>query len=163
MSMQTDLTVAAIIERDGLFLMVEEYAAGELVINQPAGHIDAGETPEQAVVRETLEETAWHITAEHILGAYLWHLEDESKRFLRIAFVATCQRHEPKLELDTGIVRALWMSPTEIRAEQHRLRTPMVLRCIDDYLRGQHPAISMPRLNALHDNVDSVLAAAQQV
>lgn len=163
MSIQTDLTVAAIIERDGRFLMVEEIAAGELVINQPAGHIEAGETPEQAVVRETLEETAWHITGERILGAYLWHLEDGSKRFLRIAFVATCQRYEPELELDTGIVRALWMSPAEIRAEQHRLRTPMVLRCIDDFLRGQRPAISIPRLNALHDNVDSVLAIAQSV
>ncbi len=163
MTTQTDLTVAAIIERNGRFLMVEEIVAGELVINQPAGHIENGETPEQAVVRETLEETAWHITAEQMLGAYLWHLEDRSKRFLRIAFVGLCDRHEPELELDTGIVRALWMSLPEIRAQQHLLRTPMVLRCIDDYLSGKRPQPVMPKLNVRHDNVDSVLAFAQRV
>lgn len=163
MQIETDLTVAAIIERDDRFLMVEEYVAGELVLNQPAGHIEAGETPEQAVIRETLEESAWHVTARDILGAYLWQLEDGSRRFLRIAFVAECERHDPQLTLDTGIVRAVWMTLAEIRTEHRRLRTPMVLRCIEDYQAGQRARSLQVHLNGIHDDVNNVLALAQVV
>ena len=163
MQIQTDLTVAAIVERDDCFLMVEEYVAGELVFNQPAGHIEAGETPEQAVIRETLEESAWHVTPRDILGAYLWHLEDGSRRFLRIAFVADCEHHDSRLTLDTGIVRAVWMTLAEIRTERRRLRTPMVLRCVEDYQAGQRAHSLQAHLNGIPDDVNNVLALAHVV
>lgn len=134
-----DVTVAAIIERDGRFLMVEERAGGNLVLNQPAGHLEQSESLLAAVARETLEETGHRFDPEHVVGFYLWRSEDADTTYLRIAF---CGGVEPSAgsALDDGIVAVHWLSRAELLRRAHQLRSPMVLRCIDDYLRGQrHP------------------------
>lgn len=133
---QTDLTVAAIVERDRRFLMVEEYAHGERVFNQPSGHLEDGETPERAVVREMLEETARGFTPRDLIGMYHWVHPDRERHYLRIAFAGPCTARDPVRRLDPVILRTHWMSRDEIAAQCHRLRSPMVLRCIDDYLDG---------------------------
>ena len=131
------LTVATIIERDGRFLLVEEYADGdELVYNQPAGHLDEHETLAAAAIRETLEETAWEIQVEAIIGLYYW-THPKGHTFVRTCFAGTALRHHPGQALDYGIQRALWLTREEIAALGPKLRSPMVLRCIDDYLAGK--------------------------
>lgn len=132
-----NVVVAAIIERDGKFLLVEEEADGKLVLNQPAGHLDEGESLIDAVVRETLEETAWHFEPQALLGVYRWPHPTKGITYLRFAFIGHVTRHEPERTLDDGIVRAVWMSPEEIRAEKVRHRSPQVERCLNDYLGGQ--------------------------
>jgi len=159
----TDLTVAAIIEKDGRFLMVEEIVNGIIVINQPAGHIEPGESPEQALIREAFEETAWHVKPDQLLGTYLWHLEDGARRFLRIAFTASCESFDPLAPLDEGILRAVWMSVDEICAAADRLRTPMVLRCIEDYLADPFPGRPLQHLEQFSDNIEAFLANAHRV
>jgi 8-oxo-dGTP pyrophosphatase MutT (NUDIX family) len=131
-----DVTVAAIVELDGRFLMVEERIAGRLVLNQPAGHLEDRETLVEAVVRETREETAWRFHPEALVGVYLWRNPDNERSFLRFAFCGTVDDHQPKLPLDIGIVRAAWMSHGQLLAQASRLRSPLVLRCLDDYLKG---------------------------
>jgi 8-oxo-dGTP pyrophosphatase MutT (NUDIX family) len=131
------LTVAAIIEDRNRFLVVEETVQGELVINQPAGHVEPGETLQDAVARETLEETAWHFSPEALIGLYLWEHPDNGERFLRAVFIGKHFDHNPKQPLDTGIERALWLSREELERRTPQLRSPMVLRGIDDYLAGK--------------------------
>lgn len=125
------------VERDGRFLLVEEKADGALVLNQPAGHLDDGESLLDAVVRETLEETAWHIEPQALLGVYRWRYPARQLTYLRFAFIARALEHDPVRPLDHGIVRALWLTPAEIRAERHRHRSPQVERCLEDYLAGR--------------------------
>ncbi len=132
-----ELTVAAVIEREGKFLVVEESVAGEKLINQPAGHAELGETVVEAVIRETQEETAWGFQPEAITGIYLWHREESDQTFLRVAFCGQLAEHDPKQALDDGILRAFWLSRDALARREHRLRSPMVLRCIDDYLGGK--------------------------
>ncbi len=132
-----NVVVAAIVERDGKFLLVEEKAEGRLVLNQPAGHLDEGESLVDAVVRETLEETAWHFLPEALLGVYRWPHPTKATTYLRFTFIGSVSRHEPERSLDHGIARALWLTPEEIRAERTRHRSPQVERCLDDYLAGQ--------------------------
>ena len=132
-----NVVVAAIVERDGKFLLVEEKAEGKLVLNQPAGHLDEGESLMQAVVRETLEETAWHFTPEALLGVYRWPHPTKGITYLRFAFTGRVTRQETNRALDHDIVRALWLSPEEIRAERARHRSPQVERCLNDYLAGR--------------------------
>jgi ADP-ribose pyrophosphatase YjhB (NUDIX family) len=132
-----NVVVAAIAERDGKFLLVEERADGRLVLNQPAGHLDEGERLIDAVVRETLEETAWHFVPESLLGVYRWPHPTKGVTYLRFAFTGRVTRHDPDRALDHDIVRALWLTPGEIRAERARHRSPQVERCLDDYLAGQ--------------------------
>ena len=132
-----NVVVAAIVERDGKFLLVEEHADGKLVLNQPAGHLDEGESLLDAVVRETLEETAWHFVPEALLGVYRWRHLGKSITYLRFAFIGHVTRHDAERRLDHDIVRALWLSPGEIRAERSRHRSPQVTRCLDDYLAGK--------------------------
>lgn len=136
MTFHPDITVAAIVEREGRYLMVEEVASGRMVFNQPAGHLEPGESLVQAVVRETLEETAWQVIPEAVVGVYLWQNPDNATAFLRVAFAASCTDHEPWRGLDEGICQALWMSRDEMLREEQKLRSPMVLRCIDDFLAG---------------------------
>jgi len=133
------VTVAAIIERDGKFLLVEEQADGDdsVVLNQPAGHLDEAEGLIHAVMRETLEETGWHFLPQALLGAYLWQNHRTRITYLRFAFTGIVQSHEPQRPLDQGILRAVWMSPEEIRQSQPRHRSPQVQRCIDDFLTGR--------------------------
>lgn len=129
------VTVAAVVERSGQFLVVEEFAAEQLVYNQPAGHLDEGESLIAAAVRETREETAWSFTPEALVGIYRWRNPDSNSTYLRVCFTGDCANHDPNQRLDTGIVRAVWLSRAELSASG-RLRSPLVLRCIDDYLAG---------------------------
>ncbi len=131
-----DVTVAAVTERDGQFLLVEERASGRIVINQPAGHLEPGETFLDAVVRETLEETGWSFRPEAVVGVYMWQPEHLSRTFLRVAFSGVLEAHHPERPLDHGIVRTRWCVRDQLIAQQTKLRSPLVLRCIDDYLAG---------------------------
>lgn len=130
-----DVTVACIVPQSGRFLLVEESVRGELVLNQPAGHLEPDESLRDAAVRETLEETGWSIELTHLVGVYQWKNGDG--HFLRFTFAATPASHDPARELDSGIVCALWMTRDEIAAAQARLRSPMVLRGVDDFLAGK--------------------------
>jgi 8-oxo-dGTP pyrophosphatase MutT (NUDIX family) len=131
-----DVTVAAVVERDGRFLLVEEHTERGLLFNQPAGHLEAGESIVAAVVRETLEETAWEFSPEHLVGVYRWRPSGGEVTYLRFAFSGRVGRHFADRALDTGIVRAVWLSPDEIRAGRDRHRSPLVARCMEDYLAG---------------------------
>jgi 8-oxo-dGTP pyrophosphatase MutT (NUDIX family) len=131
-----EVTVAAIVPVDGRFLMVEERIAGRLVLNQPAGHLEDGETLIEAVVRETREETAWRFHPEALVGVYLWRNPVDGRSFLRFAFCGTVDDHQPKLPLDIGIVRAVWLSSEQLAARAPQLRSPLVMRCLDDFLQG---------------------------
>jgi ADP-ribose pyrophosphatase YjhB (NUDIX family) len=147
------VTVAAVAERDGRFLLVEELIEGQLVLNQPAGHLDENESLLAAVTRETLEETAWEFEPESLIGLYLWKEPTGGKTFLRAAFAGRCLRHHPGQPLDTGVQRAIWLSRPEIAALQDRLRSPLVLMCIDDYLSGKRFPLDMLRyLNGSAEN-----------
>ncbi len=137
MTWKPHVTVAAVIEHEGRFLMVEEKSEGRLVYNQPAGHLDEGEGLIAAAIRETLEETAWRFVPTALIGFYRWQHPQKSSTYLRACFAGTCHGHDPLLKLDRGIVRALWMSRAELMAHADRLRSPLVMRCIDDYLAGK--------------------------
>jgi 8-oxo-dGTP pyrophosphatase MutT (NUDIX family) len=138
-----NVVVAAVAERDGRLLLVEEEADGGLVLNQPAGHLDEGESLLEAVVRETLEETAWHFEPQALLGVYRWMHPGKNVTYMRFAFCGRVTRHEPNRTLDDGIVRALWLTPEEIRAERARHRSPLIERCLNDYLAGERYPLSL--------------------
>lgn len=131
-----DVTVAAVIERSGRFLVVEERIRGRLVLNQPAGHLEDGEALIDAVVRETLEETAWQFTPESLLGVYQWR-SPRGHTTLRFAFTGSVQGHDAQRPLDPPIVATHWFAREEIARRAARLRTPLVLRCVEDYLAGR--------------------------
>ena len=134
------VTVAAIVERDGRFLVVEEHTADGLRLNQPAGHLEAGETLLEAVIRETLEETAHPFTPEALVGMYMTHFErpgSEGVTYLRFTYCGTNGEADAERALDPDIVRTLWMSADELRACPERHRTPLVMQCLDDYLAGR--------------------------
>ena len=137
MSWDSHITVACVIEREGRFLLVEERAGEDLVLNQPAGHWDEGETLYAAALRETLEESAWEVELTALLGLYAYKPAQLDHGFLRVAFAAKALRHHPQQPLDSGIERALWMSRDELAACAERHRSPMVLRGVDDYLAGK--------------------------
>lgn len=132
--------MAAVIERDGRFLMIEEETAEGLRINNPAGHLDPGETPAEGCAREALEETAWHFRPTHLLGVYLSRFQrpttGEDVTYLRFAFTGELLHEEVGRPLDIGIVRTLWMTADELRATAPRHRSPLLLRCLEDYLAG---------------------------
>lgn len=136
-------TVAAIIERDGKFLMVEELVSNKNVFNQPAGHLDPDESLIDAVIRETYEETAWHFIPDAITGIYLWKHPDNGESYLRVAFCGTCHNHNSEQALDDGIIQAVWKSRDELMQHQEKLRSPMVINCIDDYLAGKRYPMDM--------------------
>jgi ADP-ribose pyrophosphatase YjhB (NUDIX family) len=138
-----NVVVAAIIEREGKFLLVEEEADGKIVLNQPAGHLDEGERLIDAVVRETLEETAWHFEPQALLGIYRWPNPAKQVTYLRFAFTGRVTRHEPERRLDHGIIRAVWMTPQEIQASRARHRSPQVERCLSDYLAGHRYPLAL--------------------
>lgn len=140
------LVVAAIAERDGRFLFVEEETPDGIRINQPAGHLEPGESLLEGVVREALEETACHFRPEALLGLYRWAHPVSGTTYVRVAFLGQITGEAPGRALDTGILRALWLTPAELRATPERHRSPVVLRCVEDALAGhRHP------LDLLHD------------
>lgn len=134
------VTVATVVAAEGRFLLVEENIRGELVLNQPAGHLERNESLLDAARRETLEETGWTVELTDFIGAYQWNTPDGSAEYLRFAFAAQPVLHDPQRPLDEGIVRALWLTRAEVAAQSERHRNPMVLGNIDDWLRGKrHP------------------------
>ena len=136
MTWKPHATVAAIVEREGKFLIVEENVNGEIVYNQPAGHLDPEESLIDAVIRETREETAWLFKPEALVGIYLWPQPNTQRTFLRFAFCGTCSDFHAEQTLDEGILRAFWLSKDEL-LDSKKLRSPMVIQNIDDYLAGQ--------------------------
>ena len=127
------VTVATVVADGDRFLLVEEDVRGERVLNQPAGHLEADESLQQAAVRETLEETGWHVELTHFLGVQQW--TTGTLHFVRFAFAATALRHEPERPLDDGILGTTWLTRSEI-ATAPNLRSPMVLANVDDWLAG---------------------------
>ena len=135
-----NVTVAAVVEKKGKFLLVEEHTSEGLKLNNPAGHLDPGESPADGCARETLEETACRFTPTALVGVYLSRLQraatGEDVTYLRFAFCGEVGDADPALALDHGIVRTLWLTADEIRACPERHRSPLLLRCVDDYLAG---------------------------
>ncbi|MGV3628824.1 MAG: NUDIX hydrolase [Betaproteobacteria bacterium] len=135
-----NVTVAAVIERGGAFLLVEEQTTDGVRYNQPAGHLEAGESLVDAVIRETLEESAWRFTPSALIGVYQYHQVASGTTYLRFAFAGELSDHDAGRTLDTGILRALWMPVAEIRACRAKHRSPLLMQCVDDYLAGRrHP------------------------
>jgi ADP-ribose pyrophosphatase YjhB (NUDIX family) len=132
-----NVTVAAIVEHDGRFLLVEEHTERGRLFNQPAGHLDPGESLIRAVARETLEETACNFEPTGLLGVYQYHSSADDVTYIRFAFTGKITGPEAGRALDAGIIRAVWLTPREIRREATRHRSPLVMRCIDDYLAGR--------------------------
>ena len=137
------MTVAAIVEREGRFLLVEEETDGGLMLNQPAGHLEAHESLVEGAARETLEETAYEFTPEYLVGVYRWRRTGRNVTYLRFAFAGRLGTHHPERALDTGIVRALWLTAAEIRACRDRHRSPLVVRCVEDYQRGARAPLDL--------------------
>jgi len=140
MRWKANVTVAAVIENDNRFLVIEENADGKTVFNQPAGHLEKGETLEAAVIREVLEETARDFKPLYVIGIYLYTSPNNDTTYLRVCFSGRCMAHYPDRALDSEIIRAEWMTREEIAARKDDLRSPLVLHCIDDYISGkQYP------------------------
>jgi 8-oxo-dGTP pyrophosphatase MutT (NUDIX family) len=139
------VTVAAVVERDGRFLVVEEQTDEGLRINQPAGHLEAGESLVEAVVRETLEETAHRFEPHCLVGVYQWPRPQGDVTYLRFAFGGAVGDAVSGARLDAGIVRALWLSAGELRGCVARHRSPLVMRCVDDWLAGRRFGLELLR------------------
>ena len=142
---QPDVTVATLVVREGRLLCVEERSNGHVVINQPAGHLEPNESLLEAAVRETREESGWNVRVTHMVGCYQWKSPSrpdggEGRHYLRFAFAAEALGEIPDARLDEGIVRALWLAPSELQAMESRHRSPLVWRCVSDFLAGcRHP------------------------
>jgi len=130
------VTVATLVVRDGAFLLVEEETRDGVRLNQPAGHLEPGETLAAAAVRETLEETGYRIALTALVGIYRWQAPASGATYLRFAFAGEAIAHEAGRKLDDGIVRALWLPYDDLVASRDRHRSPLVLRCVDDYRAG---------------------------
>jgi 8-oxo-dGTP pyrophosphatase MutT (NUDIX family) len=158
---RTDLTVSAVVERDGRFLIVEERSSGTVVMNHPGGHIETGESPEQAVVREALEETGCVITIGGLLGVYLWIQPQTRQQYLRIAYVGKFLAHDDSRVLDDGVYGVHWLSPADLQRRMQKLRSPVVMRCVEDYLAGRRqPDHFLAGLMPVQQNVAAVMANA---
>jgi len=138
------VTVATVVARDGRLLLVEEAIDGRQVLNQPAGHLEPDETLAEAACRETLEETGWTVRLSAFIGTYQWTAPDGTP-FLRFAYAAEPLSHDPARPLDDGILRALWLTPAELKADPTRLRSPLVWEVVADYLAGQRHPLSIVR------------------
>lgn len=135
---QPSVTVAAVIERDGKFLLVEELQDGRQVLNQPAGHLDPGETLIDACAREVLEETAHRFVPAALVGIYRWLYQPADTTFLRFCFSGSIAGVDASRTLDKEIVALHWLSAKEIRAKAAQHRSPLVQQCVDDYLAGRN-------------------------
>jgi len=137
MAWKPHFTVAAVVEQNGRYLLVEEQTEEGIRINQPAGHWEPGERLVDAAVREALEETAHAFAPTHLLGIYNWTRPTGDITYLRFAFIGTVGESLPGRQLDEGILRAVWMSYDEMRADASRRRSPLVLRCVEDHRAGR--------------------------
>ena len=142
MSQKIDLTVAAIVEQEGRFLFVQERSARRVVLNQPAGHLEDGESLVEAVVRETREETGREFLPDHVTGLYLWQ-GPAGRTVLRIAFAGRVGERVEGSKLDRAIIRTLWLNHEQLRIRAGEHRSPLVQLCLDDYLRGARYPIEM--------------------
>jgi 8-oxo-dGTP pyrophosphatase MutT (NUDIX family) len=140
-----NVTVAAVVERDGRFLLVEEETEDGVRYNQPAGHLEQGESLVEACAREALEETAWHFRPTALVGVYQWPRPRGDITYLRFAFAGDLGAEEVGRPLDTGILRAVWLTAAEIEASQARHRSPLVFQCVQDWLAGQRFPIDLIR------------------
>lgn len=140
-----NVTVAAIIEREGKFLLVEEETDDGIRFNQPAGHLDKGESLVAACAREALEETAWHFQPKALVGVYQWPRPQGDITYLRFAFAGELGEHVAGRQLDTGILRAVWLTPAEIAACRDRHRSPLILQCVEDWLAGRRFPLDLVR------------------
>ena len=131
------VTVATVVEKNGKYLMVEEHSSSGLVFNQPAGHLEENETLQQAAVRETYEESGWTVELTGLLGLSIYHSTHNNTTYHRTTFFAKAISHNKSQKLDRGIERAVWMSYEEILAVSKRMRSPLVIRSIEQYLDGQ--------------------------
>ena len=138
MTWEPHVTVACIVEKNGEFLIVEEESYGKRVYNQPAGHVESGETLIEAAIRETKEETGWKVEPIALLGMYVYTSSHNQVTYYRTCFIADAIEHDPFQALDDGIIQALWLSPEVINADPSRCRSPVVYKSINDYLKGQH-------------------------
>ncbi|MCU0934906.1 MAG: NUDIX hydrolase [Gammaproteobacteria bacterium] len=137
------VTVAAVVERDSRYLVVEEHVDDRLAINQPAGHLEEGEGLVEAVRREVLEETGWRFEPEALVGVYLYRRSHPSRTYLRFCFCGRVTMHDAGRPLDPAIVRASWLTRAELSARESEMRSPLVLRAIDDYLGGARFPLSL--------------------
>lgn len=137
------VTVASIAEEDGKFLLVEETIKGELLLNQPAGHLESNETILDAVIRETLEETAWDFQPQHLVNISRLYLPQKECTYLRFNFAGKATRFHPERELDTGINCAVWLTTDEILNTAHRHRSPLVMQAVRDYNSGIRYPLSL--------------------
>lgn len=140
---QPDVTVATVVVANGRLLCVEERVNGRLVLNQPAGHLEPDESLLEAALRETREETGWDVRLTAFLGAYQWKAPETGRHYLRFAFAAEPERHDPARTLDEGIVQALWLTPDELLAARERHRSPMVWQVVADHLAGHRSPLSV--------------------
>lgn len=145
------VTVAAIIERDNRFLLVEEHTPDGLQFNQPAGHHEENEDLIAAVKREVVEETAWQFEPEHLVSVQLWRKAPGAATYLRFSFCGFCHSHNLEQALDDGIVATHWLSLEEIIARQHQLRSPLVLNTVNQYLSGQRYPLSLLQSFLAHE------------
>jgi ADP-ribose pyrophosphatase YjhB (NUDIX family) len=156
--------VSAVVPRDGRYLIVEERSSGVVVVTQPGGHIEADESPEEAVARETLEETRCIVDVESLLGVYLWIHPQTRQQFLRIVYVANYLKEDPARRLDDGIYAVHWYTLEDLNRRRKTLRSPVVTRCIEDFLAGHRkPDSLIRRMLPVQKNVDQVLACASLV
>lgn len=142
MPLKLDLTVAAVVEAEGRFLFVQERAARRVVLNQPAGHVEPGESLLEAVVRETREETGRNFTPQSVTGIYQWQAP-AGRVILRVAFSGSVDEPPPAARLDRGIIRTLWLDRGQLAARLPEHRSPLVPLCVDDYLRGARYPLEM--------------------
>lgn len=161
---KTDLTVAAVVCHEGRYLMVEEEARGRIVFTQPGGHLESGESPEQALVREVREETACDVRCDDLIGMYLWIHPQTRQQFLRIVYAAGFVGCDDRRSLDANIVARHWLTRDEIVQRGKMLRSPAVLRCIQDFESGRRESGSLlSGMLPLSKHVDRVLARADLV
>ena len=143
MRWKPNVTVAAIIEKDSHFLVVEEKKEGLQLFNQPAGHLEKHETLLTAIQREVMEETAWEFQANYLVGIYLYPNPRADITYLRFCFAGQGIKHNPNLPLDKDIIRTHWFTKAELEQKKESLRSPLVLQCIEDYLRGKHYSLDV--------------------
>ena len=153
MRWKPNVTVAAVVEREQKFLLVEENADNHIVFNQPAGHLEKNESLIDAVKREVLEETAWEFIPQAIVGVYMYPNQHSDITYLRICFSGTCENHHPEQALDEGIIQAVWLSKEEIRENNDKMRSQMVPQCINDYLSGKNYPLDL--INSYLPDIES--------